>query len=428
MIATSSVTHRIQLAMGLSLTVMVLVLGAGSYLAFSYLKDKVLGEQLDDVAVQIHSLVPSRSGVLGLEQPHTHLAWFLEAAPADGNQGLAGVPPELAQLDPGEHELNWQQQQWRVRVQDLDSGRLIIAANSESFRQRQTEFGLLILACMAFCLLLVWLTAGYLAALASGPIIRLVTLLSQRSGEQHQYQVANDNEMGRLLSAFNIMQSRLEEELYEEREMALNLGHELNTALCAIRSEAEMLLLTGQQGGQARLENIIRQADIAAAGLQSAQNLASIGSSNKQSCGLSRYVNDAWHSLPARPGVSQPRFRNEIPESMRMNLDPSALLVVMRNLLQNVVDHAQATQVVVSSPMPNTLLFRDDGQGICAERLERLFERHYHQGGRSSPQAGRRGLGLDIVRQICLYHGWTLQVQSDTQGPQRGTRFYLELD
>lgn len=424
MIATSSVTHRIQWAMGLSLTVMVLVLGAGSYLAFGYLKDNVLGEQLEDVAAQVGSMNPTRSGALVLDQPHTHLAWFMAGSQA----GQGGVPSEFAALPAGDHEASWRQQQWRVRVMDHAEGRVVMAVNSESFRQRQTEFGLLILACMAFCLLLVWVTAGHLAALASGPIIRLVQMLSQRSGEQHQYQVANDNEMGRLLSAFNVMQSRLEEELYEEREMALNLGHELNTALCAIRSEAEMLLLTGQEGGQARLENIIRQADIAAAGLQSAQNLASIGSSHKQWCWLARYVDDAWHSLAARADKGLPHFRNEVPEQMQLGLDPSALLVVMRNLLQNVVDHAQATEVTVSSPGPGTLLFRDNGQGIPAERLERLFERHYHQGGRSSPQTGRRGLGLDIVRQICLYHGWSLQVQSDTQGAQRGTRFYLELD
>ncbi|HRL21317.1 sensor histidine kinase [Alcaligenes sp. SDU_A2] len=424
MIATSSVTYRIQLAMSLALTFVVLVLGAGSYLAFGYLKDNVLNEHLNEVVQQLETVKPDASGALSLDQRHRHLAWFL----ATGEQGANDVPAEFSALTAGTHELNWQQEQWRVRVLDREDGRIITAATSESFRQRQTEFGLLILACMTFCLLMVWLTAGHLAALASGPMIRLVHMLSQRSGEQHQYQVANDNEMGRLLGAFNVMQSRLEEELYEEREMALNLGHELNTALCAIRSEAEMLLLTGQGGGRSRLENIIRQADIAAAGLQSAQNLASIGRSHKQECCLSRYVDDAWGSLPTGAGKTLPHFRNEVPESLRLNLDPSALLVVIRNLLQNVVDHARASDVVVSAPTPTTLMFKDNGQGIAADRLERLFERHFHQGARSSPQTGRRGLGMDIVRQICLYHGWTLRVQSDVQGAQRGTRFYLELE
>ncbi len=62
----------------------------------------------------------------------------------------------------------------------------------------------------------------------------------------------------------------------------------------------------------------------------------------------------------------------------------------------------------------------DDGPGIAAEHLERIFERFYRVDKARSRALGGTGLGLSIVRHLADSVGATVSVQSQ---PGRGTRF-----
>lgn len=67
---------------------------------------------------------------------------------------------------------------------------------------------------------------------------------------------------------------------------------------------------------------------------------------------------------------------------------------------------------------------RDRGDGIAAEDLERIFERH----ARAARHAGRvagDGLGLAIAREIVLAHGGRMWAES--AGPGQGSSFTIAL-
>ncbi len=68
------------------------------------------------------------------------------------------------------------------------------------------------------------------------------------------------------------------------------------------------------------------------------------------------------------------------------------------------------------------LIVRDQGVGIAAQDLERIFGR-FEQGGALAPSGGW-GLGLYLARQIVAAHGGTLRVESDLG---RGSAFFVEL-
>lgn len=68
------------------------------------------------------------------------------------------------------------------------------------------------------------------------------------------------------------------------------------------------------------------------------------------------------------------------------------------------------------------LEIEDDGVGIPAEDLPRVFDRLY-RGDRSRSERGL-GLGLALVRAIVTAHGGTVSVESD---PGRGARFTVRL-
>jgi signal transduction histidine kinase len=63
---------------------------------------------------------------------------------------------------------------------------------------------------------------------------------------------------------------------------------------------------------------------------------------------------------------------------------------------------------------------RDDGPGIAADLLPKLFEPFY-----STKAAGRgTGLGLSISRRVVADHGGTIEVSSE---PGEGTTFVVTL-
>jgi two-component system phosphate regulon sensor histidine kinase PhoR len=66
----------------------------------------------------------------------------------------------------------------------------------------------------------------------------------------------------------------------------------------------------------------------------------------------------------------------------------------------------------------------DDGPGIAAEHLGRIFERFYRVDKARSREMGGTGLGLAIVKHLAESIGATVSVQS-TVG--RGTTFTVTL-
>jgi signal transduction histidine kinase len=71
------------------------------------------------------------------------------------------------------------------------------------------------------------------------------------------------------------------------------------------------------------------------------------------------------------------------------------------------------------------LAVTDDGEGIPAEHLPRIFDRFYRVDAARDREHGGTGVGLAISRAIALAHDGDLFAASD--GPGRGTTLSLRL-
>jgi signal transduction histidine kinase len=105
-----------------------------------------------------------------------------------------------------------------------------------------------------------------------------------------------------------------------------------------------------------------------------------------------------------------------------VNADAGRLRHVFINLLSNASKYSAEGGTITLGAAPAPLGFvrfyvRDEGGGIPAESMGRLFERFYRVPGQSKPGAG---IGLAIAREIVVAHGGSITCSSS---PGSGTEF-----
>lgn len=98
------------------------------------------------------------------------------------------------------------------------------------------------------------------------------------------------------------------------------------------------------------------------------------------------------------------------------------------NLIDNAIKYSEAEREVVISLSQNAketcIAVRDQGIGIEAHHLSRIFERFYRVDRARSRRAGGTGLGLAIVKHIAHVHGGHATVAST---PGEGSTFTIHL-
>ncbi|MGD0091893.1 MAG: ATP-binding protein [Planctomycetota bacterium] len=100
----------------------------------------------------------------------------------------------------------------------------------------------------------------------------------------------------------------------------------------------------------------------------------------------------------------------------------------MANLLDNAVKYTPEEGTISVSAKADaaavTVEVSDNGIGIPAQDLPRIFERFYRVDKSRSRDMGGTGLGLAIVKHIVHSHGGTVEVSSQ---PGKGSTFRIVL-
>jgi two-component system phosphate regulon sensor histidine kinase PhoR len=218
------------------------------------------------------------------------------------------------------------------------------------------------------------------------------------------------------------------------RDFVANVSHELRTPLTAIKGYAEALLdePDDEEARQRFLEIIQRHAARMERLVKDLLRLARLDARQEL---LERVPTDVPALLrgivddmtPAIAGKDLAVSVDAAPGMPLLWLDGTKLHDIVRNLVENAVNYTQSGGAVrvqaacASDELIVTVI--DNGPGIPAEDLGRVFERFYRV-DKSRGRPGGTGLGLAIVKHLADLHGGSVTVTNETGG---GARFEVRL-
>lgn len=282
-------------------------------------------------------------------------------------------------------------------------------------------------------------TAGVGAYLLAGQALRPLRQVQQAAegiggqnlGERVPEPRTGD-EVQALAHALNAMLGRLEASFEAQRRFTSDASHELRTPVTAISGHASYLLRRTDPTGQQRESlNIIRS---------ESERLTNLIGSLLQ---LARSDSGAL-VLTHQPVLSGPFLAEIARELMPLAQaqgtelvtrgdvafegDPDRLKQVIINLVGNALKAGARHITLGSRPEAGGrqvhLTVQDDGPGIPAEHLERLFDRFYRIEDSRSRDQGGAGLGLSIVRGIVEAHQGRIWLESEVG---QGTTAHVQL-
>jgi len=216
------------------------------------------------------------------------------------------------------------------------------------------------------------------------------------------------------------------------KDFVANVSHELRTPIAAVMSAAETLRTAARTDPAATgsfVEIIERNARRLGDLVQDLLDLSRIESKEfrlaTDSFDLSSVVARTLEFHEERATHKRMRMSAALPPQLpAIRGDATALERVLSNLIDNAVKYCPegAAIVVTAEDLGGKLCVTvsDDGPGIEARHLPRLFERFYRCDPGRSRAMGGTGLGLSIVKHLVEAMGGSVQVEST---PGQGARF-----
>jgi two-component system phosphate regulon sensor histidine kinase PhoR len=265
--------------------------------------------------------------------------------------------------------------------------------------------------------------------------------LSVRVPEQ-----STDRDLARLERTFNEMAEALERRIAEASEETLGreaffaqVSHEFRTPLTSIVGYGDMLLADAK--GLERIEpaerlealetternarRLLRLVNDLLFAARVGADMLRLQHSDYDASTIARQAIDAAEPAAAMAGIG---LFIDVPHSVPARGDAGRMTQALDNLLSNAIKFTQegGSAGVRVLPGEDTVVFEvwDNGPGIPADALPRLFERFYRGPGAPDAPGHGVGLGLPIARAIVEAHGGSIEV---TAAEGQGSTFTMTV-
>ncbi|MER8519042.1 sensor histidine kinase [Mesorhizobium sp. M0644] len=291
-----------------------------------------------------------------------------------------------------------------------------------------------------------------LASTIANPLRRLsAAAVRVRRGVKNREEIPDfsdrQDEIGNLSIAVRDMTNALYARIEAIESFAADVSHELKNPLTSLRSAVETLPLARNDNSRSRLMDIIqhdvRRLDRLITDISDASRLdAELAREDAGTVDLKKFITDLV-------AVSREATRNKkaveiefkvakLPQGVKGYFVVGHDLrigQVITNLIENArsfvpEERGHITISLARAGKFNMVTIDDNGPGIRADNIDRIFERFYTDRPAGEAFGQNSGLGLSISRQIVEAHGGTLSAENipgTKPGEIKGARFVVTL-
>ncbi|CAH2397296.1 sensor histidine kinase [Mesorhizobium ventifaucium] len=291
-----------------------------------------------------------------------------------------------------------------------------------------------------------------LASTIANPLRRLsAAAVRVRRGVKNREEIPDfsdrQDEIGNLSIAVRDMTNALYARIEAIESFAADVSHELKNPLTSLRSAVETLPLAKNEASRARLMEIIqhdvRRLDRLITDISDASRLdAELAREDAGTVDLKKFITDLVD-------VSRTATRNKktvdiefkvakLPQGVKGYFVAGHDLrigQVVTNLIENARSFVPGERGHIAISLAragkvNIITVDDNGPGIRADNIDRIFERFYTDRPAGEAFGQNSGLGLSISRQIVEAHGGTLTAENipgTKPGEIKGARFVVTL-
>ena len=277
------------------------------------------------------------------------------------------------------------------------------------------------------------------------PLEELVDAAGRLAGGDRsaRVEIGGLSETATLGAAFNEMAEELEQEESRREELdrlkdefVLTASHELRSPLTSVQGFAELLMLDAdsltprqRETVEIILDNCRHLVRLLNDLLDLARSDAGRLSIRPQPTEVAPLVEDVVRTMRAQTEAGNQSLTEEVAPGLPLiNVEPDRIRQILVNLLTNAHEYSpEGASIWVSTRTLGAeveISVTDNGPGIPAEQLERIFDRFTRGDAGLTQRVGGTGLGLAISKSLVELHGGSISAES-TVG--QGSTFRVRL-
>nr|WP_248287434.1 ATP-binding protein [Massilia antarctica] len=294
-----------------------------------------------------------------------------------------------------------------VRLRDGELLRLMVMPPPPSVIAHETDYRMIIglfLVSIAFLAYLV-------ARMTTRPLKQLAQAAKDLGNDINHppLQLAGASEIRQASAAFNAMQARIRQYIFQRTQMLAAITHDLQTPLTRMRLRLEKVgdseLRDRLVGDLSAMQEMVRE------GLDLARSTDTTEA--MQALDLDSLLDSV--TCDATDAGQQVVVHGHA--GMALLGRPMALRRCLVNLIDNAVKYGQRAHLTVDAGAGAARIrVRDNGPGIAPGELARVFEPFYRVETSRSRESGGTGLGLTIARNIAEQHGGSIALINHPEG------------
>lgn len=217
------------------------------------------------------------------------------------------------------------------------------------------------------------------------------------------------SEIRQASAAFNAMQARIRQHIFQRTQMLAAITHDLQTPLTRLRLRLEKVIEPELHerlvGDLSAMQGMVKEGLDLARSMDTTENMQALD------------LDSLLDSVCADASDAGQRVELSGQAAMALMGRPIALRRCLVNLIDNAVKYGQYADVTVERLAGAARIrIRDGGPGIAMDQMAKVFEPFYRVETSRSRESGGTGLGLTIARNIAEQHGASIVLANHVDG------------